>query len=130
MIDVDELPTVLRELATRLRENVGKAAQESAGDTLCYWQADKVGGQERLVEVRKYPHGDATEVIAVPLVGGITEYLAMVHPGVGDLLADMIERAAKSIEVHLAKNRAAMTSSAMVADFTALATLMEAQNHD
>lgn len=81
----------LRAAADLIRSRAKTAANNVEGDELCCWDFERLGGHERVIEVRKHPDGTDDGIIAVPTSAGIAEHIAGWDPTTAEQVADLLE---------------------------------------
>jgi len=75
-----------------IRMRAAKAAQDSPGDTVCCWGADRRGHQDRITETRISRDGyDDTSIVALPVRGGLAEHIGTWGPNTARAVADLLE---------------------------------------
>lgn len=83
---------LLLDAAKHVRALAEQAANDHAGDTLCCWDTERIGGQDRVIQVRQYPEGTDDAIVALPAEAGLAEHIAAWDPPVAQAVADLIER--------------------------------------
>ncbi len=82
--------TQLRAAAALIRDRAAKAASDSIGDELCCWAYERLGGHERVIEIRQYPEGTDHGVIAVPTTSGVAPHIALWDPTNAAAVAELL----------------------------------------
>lgn len=86
---------LLLDAAKQSRALAGRAANERVGDTLIGWDTERIGGQDRIIQARQYPHGTDTDILALPAESGVAEHIAAWDPPVAIAVAVLLEQVAK-----------------------------------
>lgn len=81
----------LLEAADLMRRHAATAANNQPDDILCCWETERLGGQERVIGMRRYPEGTDHQLVALPAEPGIAEHIAGWHPDTALAVADLIE---------------------------------------
>lgn len=81
----------LREASALIRERAAQAANDAAGDELCCWDFERIGGHERVIEVRQHPDGTDDGIIAVPTSSGVAPHIALWDPTNAVAVADLLD---------------------------------------
>lgn len=82
---------IIARAAQDMRINATSAANNSAEDTLCCWESERIGGHERVTQVRNYPEGTGEGIIAVPTESGVAAHIAGFHPNTGLAVARWLD---------------------------------------
>jgi hypothetical protein len=83
--------TQLRTAADLIRGHAAKAANDIEDDELCCWDFERLGGHERVIEVRQHPDGTDDGIIAVPTSSGIAPHIALWDPTNAVAVADLLD---------------------------------------
>lgn len=81
----------LRAVAELIRTRAKTAANDVEGDELCCWDFERLGGHERVIEIRQHPDGTDGGIIAVPTSSGIAEHIAGWDPATAEQVADLLD---------------------------------------
>jgi hypothetical protein len=81
----------LREAAALIRTRAAKAANDIDGDELCCWAFERLGGHERVIEIRQHPDGTDDGIIAVPTSAGVAPHIALWDPTNAVAVADLLD---------------------------------------
>ena len=81
----------LREAAALIRGHAANAANDSVGDELCCWDFERIGGHERVIEVRQHPDGTDDGIIAVPTSSGVAPHIALWDPTNAVAVAELLD---------------------------------------
>lgn len=81
----------LRTAADLIRALAKGAASDVDGDELCCWDMERIGGHERVIEVRQHPEGTEAGVLAVPTLPGIAEHIACWDPTIAVQVAKLLD---------------------------------------
>lgn len=87
---------LLHDVVERIRTLAAAAANDLAGDVLCCWDTERIGGQDRVIQVRRYPEGTDDMIIALPAEAGVADHIALWHPNVANAAAALLETIAAS----------------------------------
>ena len=87
---------LLRDAVGRIRALAAAAATNVPDDVLCCWDTERIGGQDRVIQVRQYPEGTDDMIIALPAEPGVAEHIALWHPNVANAAAALLETIAAS----------------------------------
>lgn len=82
---------VIARAAQDMRINAERAANNAPGDTLCCWESERIGGHERITQVRNHPDGTDEGIIAVPTEAGVAAHIAGFHPNTGLAIARWLD---------------------------------------
>jgi hypothetical protein len=101
MSDVTDTALELRSAADLIRARAKSAANDSAGDELCCWDFERLGGHERVIEVRQHTGGTDQGIIAVPATSGVAGHVALWDPTNVVAVAELLETIADpAYQVH------------------------------
>jgi hypothetical protein len=88
---VTDTTVQLREAAALIRERAAQAANDGPEDELCCWDFERIGGHERIIEVRQHSDGTDDGIIAVPTSSGVAPHIALWDPTNAVAVADLLD---------------------------------------
>lgn len=106
---------IIARAAAEMRVNAERAANNAAGDTLCCWESERIGGHERVTQVRNYPDGTDGGVIAVPTEAGVAAHIAGFHPNTGLAIAKWLDELSLTMLARKVVDEAAADSALTIA---------------